>query len=209
MSTRLRHKAPGLVALLCALALTGCTGGILMSRQQLQGADPAWDLVAGPILSRLKTHLSSRFSVRGVRLLDPLSRAVALWGKPSRTLPDRAIWTNAKGIMLLRVRLDQIASRGPRVVRQIDVFSGYRSEIHPRNRALFRADNIESPTWRKNVFGSFGKALQRSLDTRYLYMKRGFRLVVLSKLLPLQRKVQAVFSLFVTRKSLQRRHSKR
>lgn len=202
----------GLLFGLSGLMLCGCLEHIRLSSQQLHGADPSQDLVAGPVLHKLKRAPSPTMSVYGVRLLDSLQRATKLWGKPNRVTKRHYFWNSAKGRPRFRVlvgkqtyvlkKSSQVRSRV--VIRQIDIFSTYRSQLHPANRDLLDPKRIESDSWRQKVFGSSGAMIQRSLDTRFVYPKWGYQLLLLSKLLPLQRKVNAIFTLYLSRQSMTR-----
>lgn len=178
----------------------GCTGGALYTRQQLHGADPAWDLAAMDIMHRFKQKAPHTWSVKGVRLGDDLQRAEQLWGKASRTEAQHGvpytIWTNASGQILLRVLLSQNQPERTHTIQQIDIFTGYLPHLHPRNRVLLASDQIESLSWRKKIFGAEGKIEQGSLDTRYVYPHYGIRLLVFSRLLPLQHSGSVVLTLY-------------
>lgn len=180
---------------------TSCTGASLYTREQLLGTDPTWDIVASHVLFRFRQTKPQPWSVKGVRLLDPIHRAETLWGKPSRIENQqglRYIWTNAAGQILLRALVGQHESNPIKIIQQIDVFSAYRSALYPENRALLDAKQIESPLWRKKIFGSAGKIEQGSLDTRYIYPQQGVRLLVFSRLLPLQHNGSVVLTFYRT-----------
>ena len=150
------------------------------------------------------------FSVRGVKLLDPLSRVFSLWGKPKRTKDRRYIWTDPKGTHKLRVlvgrrMLELPGKDGKRfevVVRQIDIFSTYSGDLHPRNRPLLDPKIIRSPLWRNQTFGTQGKQKHSHLKEWFTFPKRGDRFVIISRLLSLHKKIASVFSLFIPEEDL-------
>lgn len=182
-----------------ALGVAGCPPSPLLNKQQLGGIEPIHDLASLPQLANLKTQPVSKFSVHGVRLLDPIKRAVSLWGKPQRKETNRYIWTNNKGTYTLQVRLGRRVMQAGKppviVIRQIDIFSSFASRLHPTNRALLSPKQIRSSNWRSQTFGSLGKKEQTHLREYFLFSKKGYRFLLFSRLLPLHKKMRAMFSL--------------
>lgn len=199
--------------LLCvgSVGLAGCPS-VLYSRKELKGAAPERDLVAASVTGPLKQGSSLQFSVRGVRLMDPIKRVHALWGPPSVKRKDHHLWKDQRGRYLARIVLGRKMHRDSRdargddrkrpirwlyVVRQIDLFSHYLEKLHPRNRSLLQTSKIESVSWRTKTFGGPGRVQKDDLRRRYIYFERGFQMILFSKAYPLQKKVSSVFSLYI------------
>jgi hypothetical protein len=185
------------------LVTSGCRETLRLQRTQIGGADPHWDLVAAPVIRRLKDAHAQALSVKGVRLNDPVDRAILLWGKPSRTYNRRLFWFDHQNNYLLGIITTQRNYKDPqtqklssnKVIQQIDIFAPYRDYLHPSNRDLFDIAKLTSPLWRQRIFGDTGQTQTSPLQTHYLYVKRGFRILVISKSLPIQREVTSVLSL--------------
>ena len=199
----------------------GCPS-TLYSRKELGGRDPHKDLVASPILSLLKTTRSTSLSVRGVRLNDNMKRVYQLWGKPSSILNYVYVWKDQKGNYLTRIiaqkkttqktnssphpsnkfsyRLPILKNTNPKelkslIVRQIDLFFGYKRYLHPKNRALLTPKKINLPTWRTKILGSKGMLKQDGIRQFFIYKKQHFRFLLIKTPLPKGYQLSIVFSL--------------
>lgn len=197
-----KHLALLAVSLTLLLCGSGCSGGQLLNRSQLKGADPSYDLASTNILQRLRSTPSHNLSVRGVRLLDTIARAKKLWGPPTavRGGGRRYLWVDPKGAFQLRLLTFRMPNLPGKRIRQIDVFSGYGKQLHPGNRALLDAENISSPSWRSRIFGIAGKTVKQPFDTRYHLP--GYRMIIFSKLLRLRQKKATAFTLHLTSAAL-------
>ncbi|MCB9638755.1 MAG: hypothetical protein H6727_07615 [Myxococcales bacterium] len=179
------------------LTLSGCLP--LRTKEQLKGADPTWDLVAASVLSRVQKEPSGRFSVEGVRLGDPRSRVFALWGKPSRERDQRATWGSKDGEPLRSVRWvfpRGISKNVEPIVREIDLFPAFVKLLHPDNRDLLSI-KIQDHAFRKKLFATTPITRHTRLAKRFLYIRRGWGVVIFSELLPSQKKIPYVVRLFV------------
>lgn len=184
----------------------GCIPRPLLNQTQLKGADPAFDLAATSQVRHMRSLPSTRVSVRGVRLLDPLARAFKVWGKAQKVKGRVYIWMNSKGVYTRRILLGRQKTKNSRktrfVVRQIDVFSSYENQLHPHNTVFFASKKIRSSAWRGRIFGTYGKQKQESLKERFTFSKRGYSFLLFSPLLPLHKKIRAVFSLSVPKQKM-------
>lgn len=208
------HRFASLILLaFLSLFSVACVPNALLDRSQLGGADPQHDFASTPQLTHIKSQGVLRFSVKGVRLTDPLRRVYELWGKPKIIKNHTYTWTDPKGTFHLRIKVGrQLETRSQKkmlkaelIVRRIDVFSPYQAKFHPKNRPLFTKDKVRSPVWRKKIFGSYGQKKLTHLRERYSFPSKGYHFLVFSELLPLHRKVSVVFSLFLTEEDLSKR----
>jgi hypothetical protein len=185
------------------MGLFGCRP-ILRTQEQLRGAPPTRDLIAAYVLDQLKTLPAQQFSVGGVRLGDPQERVFDLWGRPTRQTAQRSTWGDADGNPLYSVLWKNVITRAnlraplkqQRLVATIDLFPACASLLHPDNRPLL-SDAIRQSTYRNKLFAALSFPQHTRLAKRFLYLQRGWAVVLFSDLLPSQQKIPYVVRLFL------------
>jgi len=200
------NKSIGVLCLLFLLLFQGCSGHLL-TRKQLDGANPEFDLSAAKI-KKWKDMSSLQLTVRGVRLFDPLKRAFRQWGIPHRVHGNSCVWLNKKGERILRVLVafpkevaGKASAQNPKgTVHRIDVFLAYKKELHPENHVFLEKEKILSEDWRIQKLGQKGILLRDHIKTQYIYQHRGFRWILYSATLPEGRKIGTVFSLMPSKR---------
>ena len=195
LSRSLLHLFQRFCLLLLAGSLSGCLGH-LRTKEQLLGADPASDLVAAPVLSLLSKRHAESFSVNGVRLGDPRSRVLSLWGKPSRENQEAATWEDTNGQSLLHLLWLKLPSRKEAIAIQIDLFPAYRERLHPKNRSLLTLAHIEQPKERQALLGNAFRTQHGRLAKRFFYDRYGWGFLFFSHLLPSSQQIPFVVRLY-------------